>query len=196
MGLLTESVTRITYFKRYKMEIALGDLPALELPPDFRFVPWRPEQLETHAEILFQSFHQEIDAAVFPSFGDRLGCASLMTEICNKRGFEPEATWLLTGPEGPCGSVQGLRERSGGGAIQNLGILHAWRGRGLGAALLLHALQGFRRAGLGRAILEVTAQNDGAMRLYRRLGFRSRKTLYKAVVPSCPEFSATPEFAF
>ena len=34
---------------------------------------------------------------------------------------------------------------------------------------------------LGRAFLEVTAQNDGAVRLYRRLGFRRRKTLYKAV---------------
>jgi ribosomal protein S18 acetylase RimI-like enzyme len=27
----------------------------------------------------------------------------------------------------------------------------------------------------------VTAQNDSAIRLYRRLGFRCRKTLYKAV---------------
>ena len=51
----------------------------------------------------------------------------------------------------------------------------------LGAALLQQALHGFRRAGLGGAFLEVTAQNDGAIRLYRRLGFRCRKTIYKAV---------------
>ena len=67
------------------------------------------------------------------------------------------------------------------GAIQNLGVLPAHRGLGLGAALLLQALHGFRRAGLGRAFLEVTAQNDAAIRLYRRLGFRCRKTIYKAV---------------
>jgi ribosomal protein S18 acetylase RimI-like enzyme len=30
-------------------------------------------------------------------------------------------------------------------------------------------------------MLEVTAQNDGAIRLYRRLGFRRTKTIYKAV---------------
>ena len=53
--------------------------------------------------------------------------------------------------------------------------------RGLGAALLLKALHGFRNAGLGRAFLEVTAQNDGAVRLYHRLGFRRRKTVYKTV---------------
>ena len=54
-------------------------------------------------------------------------------------------------------------------------------------SLLLQALDGFRSVGLERAGLEVTAQNDGAVRLYQRLGFRRRKTLYKAVdVPSKP----------
>ena len=43
------------------------------------------------------------------------------------------------------------------------------------------ALHGFRRAGVGRVFLEVTAQNDAAIRLYHGLGFRRRKTVYKAV---------------
>jgi ribosomal protein S18 acetylase RimI-like enzyme len=60
-------------------------------------------------------------------------------------------------------------------------VVPACRGRGLGRALLLYALYGFRQAGLAVAMLEVTAQNDAAVRLYRRLGFRRRKTLYKAV---------------
>ena len=51
------------------------------------------------------------------------------------------------------------------------------------SALLLQALHGFRRAGMDRAVLEVTAQNAGAIRLYRRLGFRFRKTLYKVLDP-------------
>ena len=38
-----------------------------------------------------------------------------------------------------------------------------------------------RAAGLGRAFLEVTAENSGAVRLYRAVGFRRVKTLYKAV---------------
>ena len=52
---------------------------------------------------------------------------------------------------------------------------------GLGTALLLQALHGFRRAGLPAAVLEVTAENTAAVRIYRRLGFRCRKTVYKAV---------------
>src|SRR5438552_15787068 len=80
-----------------------------------------------------------------------------------------------------CGTVQGIRDRNGMWSIQNLGVLPAYRGRGLGSALLLKALDGFRSYGLGRAFLEVTAQNTAAVALYRRLGFRCRKTTYKAV---------------
>ncbi len=67
------------------------------------------------------------------------------------------------------------------GAIQNVGVAPPWRGRGIGEALVLQALHGFRRAGLARGLLEVTAQNEIAQRLYRRLGFRRTRTLYKAV---------------
>ena len=80
-----------------------------------------------------------------------------------------------------CGTVQGIRDVSGLGAIQNLGIAPEHRNGGLGTILLFHALQGFRRAGIGRVYLEVTAQNEGALRLYRRLGFVTVKTVYKAV---------------
>jgi ribosomal protein S18 acetylase RimI-like enzyme len=40
---------------------------------------------------------------------------------------------------------------------------------------------GFQEAGLRRAYLEVTAENNAAVQLYRSLGFRRAKTLYKAV---------------
>jgi GNAT superfamily N-acetyltransferase len=172
----------ISYFKRYKMEVDLEGLPPLPaLPPGFRSVGWHLELLEAHAEVLYASFHNEIDATVFASLGARDGCTLLMTEVARRRAFVHEATWLLVGPDGPCGTVQGLRERGALGAIQNLGVVPSWRGRGLGEALLLYALHGFRAAGLARGGLEVTAQNDAAVRLYRRLGFRRRKTLYKAV---------------
>src|SRR5262249_30495020 len=98
-----------------------------------------------------------------------------------KHGFLPEATWLLACGDGYFGTIQGIRAHSGLGAIQNVGVTWSHRRRGLGTALLLQALHGFRAAGLGRAFLEVTAENDAAVRLYWDLGFRRRKTVYKAV---------------
>ena len=51
----------------------------------------------------------------------------------------------------------------------------------MGTSLLLHSLSGFHRTGVQRVYLEVTAQNQGAIRLYRRIGFATIRTVYKAV---------------
>lgn len=172
----------ITYFKRFRMEIDLYDLIAIPpLPLGFFWVPWDAFLLSTHAEVKFRSFEGEIDGVVFPNLSSLHGCAFLMDEITRRPGFVPEATWLIGCAEGYCGTVQGVRDRAGWGAIQNLGVVPGYRGQGLGSALLVHALRGFQLAGLGRAFLQVTAQNEAAVRLYRRLGFRCRKTVYKAV---------------
>jgi ribosomal protein S18 acetylase RimI-like enzyme len=173
---------QIVYFKRFRMEIDLAGAPPVPgLPAGYAWVPWDESLVEQHAEVKYLSFFEQIDAVVFPNLGSRPGCRRLMGDISRRLGFEPRATWLVACPGGYCGTVQGVRERNGLGAIQNLGVVPAHRGLGVGTALLLQALLGFRRAGLGRAFLEVTAQNGGAIRLYRRLGFRCRKTIYKAV---------------
>jgi GNAT superfamily N-acetyltransferase len=181
---MTDTASRIAYFKRHKMEAELADAPPPPLPPGFRLLPWDEGLLDDHAQALYESFRAEVDAIVVPSLGDPIGCRTLMLAIVRKRNFVADATWLLVGPEGPCGSVQGLCER-GVGAIQNLGVVPLRRGLGLGSCLLGQALDGFRRVGLGRAMLEVTACNDGALRLYRRFGFRRARTIYKAV-PDLP----------
>jgi ribosomal protein S18 acetylase RimI-like enzyme len=179
----------ISYFKRYRMEVGLAGLPRPDWPAGFQAVAWRPDLLDAHAEVLCRCFQGEVDSQVFPSLGNRDGCAALMAEIARRRAFIPEATWLLVGPDGACGTVQALRERGALGAIQNIGIVPPWRGRRLGKALLLQALRGMYDSGLGRAILEVTANNEAAIRLYRRLGFRRSRVLYKAVsaYPPLPE---------
>jgi GNAT superfamily N-acetyltransferase len=197
-GFLEKSTMSIAYFKRFKMDIDLQDAPPVpDLPDGYSWVSWDYSLLESHADVKYYSFQDEIDSCVFPSLASRQGCYYLMREISRKSGFLAEATWLVLCPEGYCGTVQGIRERTGLGAIQNLGVMPLHRGRGLGKALMVQALHGFRRAGLGRALLEVTAQNDPAVRLYRSLGFRCRKTVYKAVeapivLPASPQPSLSP----
>lgn len=184
----------VTYFKRYRMERLLDGggcydlLPLLpEMAPGYRLVPWHASMIESHAVAKYRSFYGEIDAQVFPCLGDLIGCHRLMQEISDKHGFLPTATWLLTYQNRPtdeveyCGTIQGIVDSVGCGNIQNLGVVPEHRGRGLGGQLLLAAVRGFSRQGLRRASLEVTAQNDNAIRLYRRMGFRRVKTVYKAV---------------
>ncbi len=178
----------VIYFKRYRMEIELAaaiDQPPL--PEYFDLLPWTESLLALHAQVKYRCFRQELDANVFPSLGDREGCRRLMTDICHRTGFVPQATWLLQywppNERKPdlVGTVQGVLDESNNqGAIQNLGIVPQLRGKGLGSLLMSRALAGFASAGLTRAYLEVTAQNVGAVRLYERLGFQRVKTVYKA----------------
>lgn len=173
----------VKYFKRHRMELSLRHpLPSVPaLPAGYEWLPWDDSLLAFHAETKFNSFAGHEDAVVFPSLGTRAGCHDLMSAIRFRVGFVPQATWLLSGPDGCAGTVQGLRDELGHGGIQNLGVVPDSRGIGLGRALLLKALHGFASARLPRAFLEVTATNDPAVRLYRSLGFRAVKVLYRAV---------------
>jgi GNAT superfamily N-acetyltransferase len=179
----------LAYFKRFRMEIRLAGrgLTLPSLPPHYYFLPWEESLLDGFAQAKYRSFRGEMDANVFPCLSDFEGCRRLMGEIVGKPGFLPQATWLLVYSPGGrtrpayCGTVQGVRDKHGLGAIQNLGIAPEHRNVGLGTSLLLQSLGGFRQAGVQRVYLEVTAQNQGAIRLYRRVGFIVIRTVYKAV---------------
>jgi ribosomal protein S18 acetylase RimI-like enzyme len=178
----------LTYFKRFRMEIGLRRRPLVvpELPPGYRLVAWTDDRLADHAETKYQCFRNEIDALVFPCLGTPEGCLKLMTEIAERPAFLPSATWLMeftteSGHRELCGMIQGMQSSARLGAIQNVGVTPFHRGRGIASALVVAALVGFQQTGLLKAYLEVTVQNDAAVKLYEQLGFAKVKTLYKAV---------------
>jgi GNAT superfamily N-acetyltransferase len=64
-------------------------------------------------------------------------------------------------------------EEKGAGWIEDLAVLRPWRKRGVGLALLQHALGALYRHGLHAALLGVDAESPtGASRLYERAGMR------------------------
>ncbi|MEN6459533.1 MAG: GNAT family N-acetyltransferase [Thermoguttaceae bacterium] len=178
----------IAYCKRFRMEIDLAgrDLTPAAVPDGYRFLPWDRSLLDAFARAKFLGFRDEIDTSVFPCLGDFEGCRRLMTEIIGKPGFLPEATWLVVRSSERermvyCGTIQGVRDEYGFGAIQNLSVVREHRRCGIGMSLLLRALDGFRSAGSRRVYLEVTAQNQRAVRLYHRTGFLAKRIVYKTI---------------
>jgi ribosomal protein S18 acetylase RimI-like enzyme len=171
----------ITYFKRFRMEIDLGEwLPEPHLPDGYRWIAWDESVLGVHADTQYRSFTTELDSQVFPCLGDRYGCLRLLREIRRKPGFLPEATWLIGHGFEICGTIQGVIEPGPIGSIQNVGVVPDHRGIGLGRALVCKSIRAFYDSGVPRAILEVTAENSSAINLYRSIGFRKARTLYKA----------------
>lgn len=177
------------YYKRFRMECDLtqGPVAVPALPAGYRCIAWQPGQEERHAWVKFQSFRDEVDSSVFECLGEYQGCLRLMREIARQEGFIPAATWLVTSvsPNGKpcedCGTIQGVALTEQLGSIQNVGITAAHRGLGLGRILVLQALAGFQAAGLHRVSLEVTANNAAAVGLYRSVGFRATRTMYRSV---------------
>ena len=198
------------YYKRYRMMVDLScrrshessdPRPETALPSGYTWAAW-PQPfnpvddetvIERHARTKARCFADELDAGVFACLGHLDGCRRLMREIRRKRGFLFDATWLIVAPDGEdCATIQGVLESGWLGSIQNVGVAPDHRGRGLGRALVIRALNGFARAGATKATLEVTAANLPAIALYHRLGFRRTRTSYKAVERAFPP-SPPPE---
>ena len=104
------------------------------------------------------------------SFATPWSRASFMTEL---QGNRFARAWVALSPDDPpqllgylCSWViyEELR-------IQNLAVGRAWRRRGVGAALLAHAIEAGRKAGCLAAHLEVRPGNESARSLYRGFGF-------------------------
>jgi mycothiol synthase len=86
-------------------------------------------------------------------------------------GFDPTLWFLVRDGDEIAAVARNDPNRSGGGWVGALGVRRAWRGRGLGRALLLHTFREFQRRGVSRVSLGVDAQNPtGATRLYESVG--------------------------
>ena len=176
----------VQFFKRYRMEIRLEEtpLPSVELPEGYFWKEWHDSDVERHALTKFRSFRDELDAEVFSCLGEYYGCLRLMSDISRQENFLAPATWLVcwagTGqlPQ-DCGTIQGIGVSEQLGAIQNIGVVPEHRGVGLGRALVIKSLEGFLSCRVKRVVLEVTANNVTAVDLYRSLGFRVTRTMYR-----------------
>ena len=166
-------------------------------PNGIRMMPWASGLIRDHGKVKYESFRNEMDAAVFACLGQRDGCIRLMKDLAGRADFVPEATWLALGPYGPggkllpIGTIQGLRADVGKesdqndltegpqGSIQNVGIIPGCRGMGLGRVLLAYAMAGFQEIGCKSVFLEVTSHNTAAIRLYSSMQFSVAQTVYK-----------------
>lgn len=177
----------IQYIKRYQMVFHFaGKLRKTPfLPQGYVWVPWAPSVLKQHAKVKYLSFCNDMDGHLFPSFSSLEGCERLMGAISSRSGFLPETTWLIAyagetgGPVEYCATIQGIQHNREAGGIQNVAVLPAYRRRGLGEALVWKALEGFRKSGVQKVSLEVTAENETAYQLYLRIGFGVLQTVYK-----------------
>jgi GNAT superfamily N-acetyltransferase len=89
-------------------------------------------------------------------------------------GFDPTCWWLAERD----GKLAGVCLTWKEGWVKDIAVTDEWRGKGLGKAILLHALREHRRRGTPRVGLKVDGVNPtGAIQLYERVGFKTAKRM-------------------
>ena len=155
-------------------------LPGEPLPPGITYVEWTPALAQRFWEVYDDAFR---DRPGFPGWPAQ----RWIDWISGYDDFRPDLTFLaLEGGEAAgfivC-EVDAASEPPAGrrtGWIVQVGVRPRWRGRGIGRALLCHAMQRFRSEGLDDAMLYVNVNNPRAIGVYTGLGFSvvKRRTRY------------------
>jgi ribosomal protein S18 acetylase RimI-like enzyme len=149
----------------WEMEIEFAAAPpAPNWPADIKLRPYVPGRDERPAFELLDSAFQDHWGHIPNRF------AEWKHWTVERPHFDP-SLWFIAyqGEQMVGGAFCYLEEQRGW--VDDLAVLRAARGQGLGMALLLHAFGEFYRRGLRKAGLGVDSQNlTGALRLYQRAG--------------------------
>lgn len=114
-----------------------------------------------------------VHRAAFPRESEHWGVRSFRELLSRPEVFAIKAVHLRQGGEGELG-VRGfvlVREAAGDAEILTLAVHPAWQGRALGRLLMEEALRVLYARRAVSLFLEVAADNEAALRLYRRVGF-------------------------
>lgn len=146
--------------------------PAAEWPDGFRVGTVQPGEERAFHAVLGEAFAEEWNFVLEP-YED---WAKRRVDVPD---FDPTLWFLVRAGDEIAAALRCEAERGGAGFVGAIGVLSAWRKRGLGLALLRHAFGEFYRRGQPRVALGVDAQNPtGATRLYERAGMH---VAYEAV---------------
>ncbi len=183
---------QIRYVKRLIMSFDLEQTPFDKptIPDGFFWKGWqgsRSDLVQTHAQIIHGAFSNDVDGRIFPTYRQHQACEHLVSATSSAKSFATDATWLIgrfSSAEDNnsfefCAAIQCVQKNKGVGEIQNVSVLPTVRRMGLGRSLVLKALDAFKTNGFRRVLLEATAENAAAVRLYDSLGFRLIRCLYR-----------------
>ncbi len=167
-------------YPRYFLELdLLSPLKQKDAISSERIVAWEPTHLYGAAEVAWESYRDQADAAICEDYCSVAGCENYLRSLVENPGcgtFLPNASFTGLDNRGvPCGFILCSRTSAFAGMIPQVAIRPAHQGHGLGNALMRQALWRLKSLGMRTVSLTVTADNRRACEWYRRIGFKTRK---------------------
>jgi ribosomal protein S18 acetylase RimI-like enzyme len=146
------------------------------LPPELILTAWTPQDYQAAGELIYASYVGHTDALINDQYRTLHGSLRFLHNIVRFPGcgtFEATFSWMLR--DRKTGALVGMVLCSRVGPqvahVTQLCVAKAYRGRGLGLALLQQSADVLLRAGFEAITLTVTEANVPAVQLYKRFGF-------------------------
>ena len=145
---------------------------------DFVFKAWERRYDREAAQLLHQVYRNHIDAAINDQYCSVTGTTRLVESIVRQRGcgdfLEQASIAAIHQSTGKLAGILGLTTvRAGTAHIPQIAVGTNYQDIGLGRAMLHASFEKLARWGFPEVSLTVTTLNNGAVRLYERMGFRT-----------------------
>jgi len=168
-------------FMEVPLESRLLPTPPFALPGQFELRRWAPADYQPAAQLIHAAYEGHIDARINDQYCSLAGSLRFLHNIVRFPGcgvFEAKSSWVLIDrvTRTLVGVVLCSRVRQDTAHITQLCITPGYRGKRLGAYLLLHAMSELARQGCEAITLTVTEANTAAVELYLDSGFTIRHT--------------------
>lgn len=168
-------------FQRNFMMAGLGGIygmPELRHHPDLMFEGWSESRQEEAAEVIAAAYEGHVDSQINDQYRSVVGARHFLLNIVQYPGcgtFYQPASFVAYDQvtKRVCGICLASMVAEDVGHITQICVVPELKGTGLGYELLRRALQSFAQRGCRSATLTVTAANEGAVRLYERVGFQT-----------------------
>jgi ribosomal protein S18 acetylase RimI-like enzyme len=160
-------------FPRLFLEAPLpAVLPPRKLPLDI--LPWNDNYQEATGRLITHSYQGHIDSQINDQYRSAAGARRFLTNIVQYPGcgtFFGSASFVATDRGTLCGVSLASLVSNDIGHITQVCVAPSYQSTGLGYELMRKSMEAMAARGCRAVSLTVTAENEPAVRLYRKMGF-------------------------
>jgi ribosomal protein S18 acetylase RimI-like enzyme len=150
------------------------------LPPGIELRKWTEHDFQGAAAVITAAYRGHIDSDINDQYRTISGSLRFLNNIVRFPGcgvFDPDASFCAV--HRPSQAMVGLilcsRVKSDVGHITQVCLTPDYRGRGIGEALIAASYTSLRKRSFSALSLTVTEANHGAVELYKRIGFETKR---------------------
>jgi ribosomal protein S18 acetylase RimI-like enzyme len=153
-------------------------LPARKLSSSISIGSWTEAWQEATGRLIAGAYQNHIDSQINDQYRSAIGARRFLTNIVQYPGcgsFFAPASFAAVADGALCGVSLASLVAHDVGHITQVCVAPSFQGTGLGYSLVRRSMEALAKHGCRAVSLTVTAANESALRLYRNMGFISRR---------------------